>query len=76
MFSSLNHLRVDTQNLSRNKEEESASGGYGTVWFARLKTDSASVALDVAVKELRPLGNYIERSRIAIVRASTLQHPC
>lgn len=65
MLLSLDYLRVGYSDLTRSPMVNSVSGGYGTVWFGTLKTPGEPKT--VAVKELRHVGDFGERSRTAIV---------
>lgn len=65
VLSSLNHLRIDNGSISRFSMMNSVTGGYGTVWFGTLRTFEGFTP--VAVKELRQVGNFGERSRTALV---------
>lgn len=65
VLADLHNLRIEHNYINRAHEKGSINGGDGQVWFADLTNTQTPVR--VAVKELRPAGEFKDRSALVMV---------
>lgn len=67
MLDSLSSLRISKFRLKTIADAEVIVGGFGDVRQAKLRTSLVGSDTVVALKKLRPEGNYMQRIRVVAV---------
>lgn len=73
---SLAHRAVDPKLIEFSPGSLVTFGGYGDVQMATLRPGGGATAVTIAVKRLRPSGDYVQQLKVAVVSDRDINYTC